>query len=396
MGITPDTTIAGLSRGHPRLSLVTETWPPEINGVAMTLSRLADGLTARQWQVDIVRPRQLGESAQPSGATPDHLLVRGLPIPGYAGLRFGLPATETLRRAWARRRPDVVHVATEGPLGWAALKVARQLLIPATTTFHTNFHRYCAHYHLGWLRGPVQRHLRVMHNRSAYTMVPDAVLRGTLQQEGYRNVVVLGRGVDSVLFDPSRRNAMLRASWGVRDGDPVVLHVGRMAPEKNLQTVVSAFNLIQDRQPHARMVWVGEGPEFDRMRRLFPQHIFAGSRRGGDLAEHYASADIFLFPSMTETYGNVVPEAMASGLAVVAYDYAAAAMHIIHQQNGVLVPFGDSASFVQRACALAADAPQIRRLGTAARAEAIAHSWDKVSGMFEHYLRLAMQGGQDE
>lgn len=395
MGITADNTIAALDRGPRHLSLVTETWPPEINGVAMTLFRLTEGLAARDWQVDIIRPRQNGEQDPPNNGA-RHLLMPGLPIPGYAGLRFGLPLTAALERAWRERRPDVVHIATEGPLGWAALKLARRMLIPVTTSFHTNFHRYCRHYRMGWLRGAVMRHLRTLHNQSAYTMVPDAVLRQTLQQEGYRNVVVLGRGVDAGLFDPARRSAELRAAWGVKENAPVAIHVGRMAPEKNLDMVVQAFEQIQRRQSDARLVWVGDGPQLEKMRRRYPHHIFAGSRRGADLAEHYASADVFLFPSLTETYGNVVPEAMASGLAVVAYDYAAAAMHITQRESGLLAPFGDSETYLRRVSGLASDPKQIRQLGAAARAAVLANSWETVGGTFENYLHLAIQGGRHE
>lgn len=396
MGITPEIALASLARGKFQLSLVTETWPPEINGVAMTLACLAERLAAQNWQVEVIRPRQESDPLGTAPAALNHLLVPGLPIPGYAGLRFGLPVTTLLERAWTEKRPDVVHIATEGPLGWAALKVARRMLIPVTTTFHTNFHRYCRHYRIGWLRGIVMRHLRNLHNQSVMTMVPDTVLRQTLQQEGYRNVVVLGRGVDAGLFDPARRSAALRSAWGVKDNDIVALHVGRMAPEKNLELVVQAFEQIKRRQPTARMVWVGEGPQLARMQRRYPQHVFAGARRHLDLAEHYASADIFLFPSLTETYGNVVPEAMASGLAVVAYDYAAAAMHIKHKKNGLLAPYGDTERFLMRVSGLASDPSHIRRLGTAARAGMAKQSWEEVCGVFERYLHQAMQGGRNE
>jgi glycosyltransferase involved in cell wall biosynthesis len=394
MGKTPQTPIAALERG-PHLSLVTETWPPEINGVAMTLSRLTQGLAARNWKVDVIRPRQRGEATE-LPVPRHHLLVPGLPIPGYGGLRFGLPLTAPLEHSWTERRPDVVHIATEGPLGWAALRLARRMGIPTTTTFHTNFHRYCRHYGMGWLRGAVMRHLRTLHNQSACTMVPDSALRQTLQQEGYRNVVVLGRGVDAGLFDPARRNPALRDKWGADEESLVVLHVGRMAPEKNLEVEAQAFEQIRQRQPKARMVWVGDGPQFERIRRRYPHHIFAGARLGADLAEHYASADLFLFASLTETYGNVVPEAMASGLAVLAYDYAAAAMHIQTWQNGVLVPYGDTENFIKTGCELAADRELVSHIGRAAREAVLVRSWEDVSGVFENYLHQAMQGGRHE
>lgn len=371
----------------PILALVTETWLPEINGVAMTLSRLTEGLRDKGWRVSIVRPRRRGET----GVAPSDLLTPGLPIPGYAGLRFGLPVTGSLRRAWLERRPDVVHIATEGPLGWAALKVARSLKIPVTSSFHTNFHRYCAHYRIPWLRGLVTRHLRLFHNKSAVTMVPNALLRQTLLQEGYRNVVVLGRGVDTTLFSPERRSSELRARWGARPDDPVVIHVGRIAPEKNLDTLIAAFEAMRQANPRARMVWVGNGPVLERLRRRHPHHIFTGSRLGEDLARHYASADIFLFPSLTETFGNVIAEAMASGLAVVAYDYAAAALLVQHQHSGLLAPFGDRTRFVRQAASLASMPAQVAQLGAVARTAVSDHAWTTVCSQFESYLYAARQ-----
>jgi len=370
----------------PVLALVTETWPPEINGVAMTLSRLAEGMQSRGWNVLLIRPRQKGEVDAHEG----HFLVRGLPIPGYPGLRFGLPMGSKLRQLWQQHRPDIVHIATEGPLGWSALSVARSLNIPVTSTFHTNFHRYCKHYRLGMLRGLVTRHLRTFHNRSVFTMAPNADICRTLLQEGYRNVVLLGRGVDTHLFDPARRNPALRAKWGADEDDVVVLFVGRMAPEKNLSATLAAYEAIATHCPRVRMVWVGDGPELSKLRQRNPEHVFCGARVGEDLAAHYASADLFLFTSMTETYGNVVPEAMASGLAVVAFDYAAAAMNIRHGENGLLVPFGDNDAFIQQAQTLSTDAPRLRQLGFTARHTVSANTWHAVCDRFEHYLRSAV------
>ncbi len=222
------------------ISLVSETWLPEINGVAMTLSNLTRGLLQRGWQVTVVRPRQRAESMAPSAHNLTHFLIPGLPIPGYAGLRFGLPLTERLKKAWKTQRPDVVHVATEGPLGWAAMRAAESLNIPVTTTFHTNFHRYCGHYRIGWLRGIVTRYLRVLHNRAQYTMVPSQTSKAVLQEEGYLNVEVLGRGVDIDLYHPKRRSEILRESWGAKSNDIVAVYVGRIAAEKNLALVAMA------------------------------------------------------------------------------------------------------------------------------------------------------------
>ncbi len=372
-----------------RLCLVTETWPPEINGVAMTLSRLVDGLLSREWKVTLVRPKQRNEVVE-SNPHLTHHVMPGLPIPGYAGLRFGLPVIQQLYKAWEMDRPDVVHVATEGPLGWAAMRVANKLKIPVTTTFHTNFHRYCKHYRVGWLGGVVARYLRVLHNRSFCTMVPNQMLKQILLEEGYANVEVLGRGVDNELFTPSRRNDNLRKQWGLSDNDIAVIYVGRLAPEKNLDLVVEAYSEMHKQNPKLKMIWVGEGPQYNRLRKNHPHHFFMGSKVGKELAECYASADVFLFPSMTETYGNVVAEAMASGLAVIAYDYAAAAIHMRHEENGLLVSFGDSDSFVKNAKILSNQFDLVKTLGNHAHLTLKSSSWKDVSDVFERNLLAAI------
>jgi len=376
-----------------RLCLVTETWPPEINGVAMTLSRLMTGLSAMGWQVTIVRPRQKSDASSAKSGDIEHWLVPGLPIPGYRGLRFGLPMLEKLRQSWRKNRPDLVHIATEGPLGWAALKMARLLDIPVTSSFHTNFHRYCKHYHVGWLRGLVMQHLRGFHNQTCMTMVPNKLQQAILQEDGYRNVVVLGRGVDTELFSPARRSEQLRNLWGLGSSEIAVLHVGRMASEKNLNGVIRAYEAILRVQPAARMIWVGDGPQLKKMRRQYPEHIFCGSKTGGELAVHYASADVFLFASMTETFGNVVTEAMASGLAVLAYDYAAANLFIKHEINGMSVPFADQAQFCRVAEKLVVGHPlKLRQLGAAARLTVEPFGWHIITAEFDRMLRDAVSG----
>jgi glycosyltransferase involved in cell wall biosynthesis len=373
-----------------KMCLVSETWLPEINGVAMTLSNLANGLLQRGWQVTVIRPRQRMESSQPVIERLHHFLIPGLPIPGYAGLRFGLPVTSRLKAEWKVQRPDVVHVATEGPLGWAAMKAADSLGIPVTTTFHTNFHNYCGHYRIGWLQGLVTRYLRVLHNRAKYTMVPSQTSKNVLQEEGYRNVEVLGRGVDVELYHPSRRDEQLRSSWGASPQDIVAIYVGRMAAEKNLDVVAQTFAKFQQMHPTAKMVWVGNGPEYKKLRQQYPQHFFAGAKTGIDLAKHYASADLFIFPSLTETYGNVVTEAMASGLAVVAYDYAAASTHIKHLENGLLAPFNDLSAFMQNVQYLATHPALIKKLGLAAHPALANQSWASVCDVFEGFLEDAI------
>ena len=180
-------------------------------------------------------------------------------------------------------------------------------------------------------------------------MVPTEALRAELQAAGFERTVVVARGVDTQLFDPARRSEALRRHWGVAQGDGVVLYVGRLAAEKNLDLLLQAFAAMQQINPRLRLVLVGDGPLRDALRQRCPEAVFAGQRSGADLAAHYASADLFLFPSLTETFGNVTPEAMASGLPVLAFDHAAAGQLIEHGDNGWLAPPYDAAAFVRLA-----------------------------------------------
>jgi len=367
--------------GEPmRVALVTETFPPEVNGVAMTLGRLADGLRSRHHSVDIVRPRQADEArtAAPQGDA----LVRGLPIPNYRGLRFGLPAAGFLERRWRDNPPDIVHIATEGPLGSSAIKAARRLGLPVSSSFHTNFDAYSRHYGLGWLRRPIAGYLRRFHARCDATYVPTQALAAELSAQGYRNVEVIARGVDTQLFSPARRSEDLRASWGAARGDLVVAYVGRMAAEKNLQTVLDAFVAIHRQQPHAKLLFVGDGPLKKPLVARHPEHIYAGMRHGVDLAAHYASSDLFLFPSVTETFGNATTEALASGLGVVAYDQAAAAELIRDGCNGSLATPGDAAAFIAAAVRLAAAPYLLAAKRERAAASVALLDWERIHDNF--------------
>lgn len=368
------------------IAVVTETHPPEVNGVAMTVGRLIDGLRGRGHRVSVVRPRQSREDAGGEG----DLLLAGLPLPGYAGLRFGLPAGAALTKAWRRRRPDVVHVVTEGPLGWSAVAAARRLGLPVTSGFHTNFDRYSVHYGLGWLRPAVAAYLRSLHRRTRATVVPTEALAADLAGEGIPGVCVVGRGVDTQLFHPGRRDAALRAAWGVGERGLICLYVGRLAPEKNLDLACRAFDAVRAVRPSARMVWVGDGPAAARLQRERPADHFAGTRTGADLAAHYASADVFLFGSLTETYGNVVAEAMASGLAVVAYRSAAAAELIRDGFSGRTVPPGDESAFAAAALDLALDDGLRHAAGLRARIDMESRGWSAVVERFESVLRQAL------
>lgn len=374
-----------------RLALITETYPPEVNGVAMTWGNLVKGLRQRGHVVQVVRPCQANEASPRLASDPDLVLARGMPIPRYPDLRFGWLAQSRLVKLWRQQRPDVVHVVTEGPLGWCAIGAARKLQLPLTSSFHTNFHQYSCHYGMGLLRMSIEAYLRRFHNRTLVTLAPTQAAVQSLSNSGFRNVSVLSRGVAIDQFSPAMRSTALRESWGVHEDDVVALSVGRLAREKNINAVIKAFAAIRARQPKAKLVFVGDGPLRKPLQAECPHAVFAGVRKGAELATHYASSDLFLFPSLTETYGNVVPEAMASGLAVVSYACAAAANLITHDHNGTLVAPGDESAFVDIAAALAVDAQRRNRMRREAPASVAHLSWSVVTDGFVGTLRNVLE-----
>ena len=369
-----------------RIAIVTETFPPEVNGVAMTLGRIVRGLVERGHSVQLVRPRQSSDGEIASFEGVDVVLTRGIPIPTYKDLRLGLPTIGCLSKLWTVKRPDLVHVATEGPLGWSGVTAARKLKLPVTSSFHTNFHNYSQHYGIGLFRNIIDNYLRKLHNLTDATMVPTKAMMQELQARGYNNVTLLSRGVATDLFSPEKRSQALRESWGASPDNVVVLHVGRLAKEKNIDLVIASFQAIKLRLPSAKLVFVGDGPMRKQLEKSCPEAIFAGIRKNEELAAHYASGDVFLFSSLTETFGNVVPEALASGLAVLSYDIAAAKELITTEQNGVLVSPGEELDFVNASVDLATDRNKQLKVRQAAAASVAHLGWEAVHNSFAETL----------
>lgn len=372
-----------------RLAIVTETYPPEINGVALSLSRFVEGLSQLNHEIQLVRPRQNGDVQRHDLGMLDEVLTTGLPIPKYPNLKMGLPAKRRLVGQWVTRRPDLVHIVTEGPLGWSALEAARKLRIPVSSDFRTNFHSYSQHYGIGWLKRPIVGYLRKFHNRTALTTVPTEMMRQELSSIGFRNVRVLSRGVNAKLYSPTKRSYELRKAWGAGENDLVLVHVGRIAAEKNLDLLIKAYGFLRSLDPRVKLVLVGDGPEREAVMRQNPEVIFAGQRTGEDLAMHYASGDAFIFPSLTETFGNVTLEAMASGLPIVAFDYAAAAQYAC-SDCGFLATKGSNDDFLMQCERLLRvfkyDQERFSDMGSASSMRALRESWPSVVRQFESML----------
>jgi glycosyltransferase involved in cell wall biosynthesis len=370
-----------------RLTLITETYAPQVNGVSRTLGQLVRHLLAAGDSVQVVHP-DYGQAHDEA----EHVKVRSIALPWYKDVRVPLPPFGSALRKIDEFRPDIVHIATEATLGLRALLHARHQRLPVVSSFHTNWDHYSDHYRVGFARGSIWRYLRWFHSRTIETYVPSRPTIADLETRGFRDLVLWPRGVDGRLFRPDRPGRdTVREALGLTPDNVVIGHVSRLAPEKNVGYLAEALAIVGSARPNARFLFVGDGPERASLERLMgPNARFAGYRTGPDLADHYAAADIFAFASLTETFGNVVLEAMASGLPVVAVRAGGVGDIVRNGGTGLLVePVEPPARFAEFLIRLVDDAACRRDLASAARSYALTQTWDAINGALrDRYLAI--------
>lgn len=370
-----------------RVALVTENFLPKLDGVTRTLAMLLEHLQRRGDQAIVFGPE--GAPRRYAGARV--VGARGLPLPFYPELRMLLPDPSFEGRL-SRFRPDIVHVADPILLGAAGIVWAQRLGVPVVSSYHTNIAAYCGYFHLGALINPAWRYRRFLHDQCAATLCPSPSTVRELESRGFTRLGLWQRGVDSTLFTPARRSE----AWRVKHaGDPrrtIVLYVGRLSYEKNLSALISAYSAAQSENTH--LVFVGDGPARPEMEQaLAGQSVtFAGYLKGAALAEAYASADVFAFPSVTETFGQVVQEAMASGLPVVGYDAEGVRDQVRPKITGTLAAVGDDAGFTAALQRMIARPEERQAFGQAARQIAEQLTWHSVmEGLTDTYHEVIAQ-----
>lgn len=384
-----------LVRPRLRIAIVTETWPPEINGVALSLLQLCKGLQKQGHKILLIRPEQKKscEEFQPN----QECLVKAQSIPKYPHLQFGWPQLNKVSQAIEKFAPNIVHIVTEGPLGFTALRVAKAKKLPISSGFHSSFHDFSRFFDLAFLLKPIQHYLRWFHNNTNVTCVPSVDTEKSLREFGVKcPLVVVGRGVDTIRFSPEFRSAELRAKWGASDETRVMISVGRLSPEKETDVAIYAFQSMKKTEKYpSKLVIVGDGPDRQRLESVidYEDVIFTGSLSGKQLSEAYASADVFIFPSQVETFGNVVLEAMASGLPVIAYDYACAHLHISHGATGWLSELGRSVDLFKSVQNLPQRA-ELAEMGKEARKMVKNIGWNHPVQQFEQALYAVVKETQ--
>lgn len=365
-----------------RILFCTDTYPPQVNGVSVVTALSVRGLRARGWEVEVIAPRYPDDVAQVFESGPDVEAVTSIasvPLPGYRDIRLAVPARGVVREVVARFAPQIVHSATEFVIGRMGQRAALARGIPVTTSYHTDFAKYTVSYGVPFLRRPVTQWIRRFHANAERIFTPGAPARDELLALGLPDVEVWGRGVDDVLFHPSKRSLTLRQRLNLGHAF-TFLHVGRLAPEKGVDVLLDAFAELERAlgSEAVKLVVAGAGPSLGALKARAPKSvIFLGNLdRQRELPALYASADAFVFASTTETLGLVVLEAMAAGTPVVATAEGGVADHLRHETNGLAYPAMDA-----HACALAMrrlvdERPLLLKLREGARATAERRTWE--------------------
>jgi glycosyltransferase involved in cell wall biosynthesis len=357
-----------------RLALFTDSYPPQLNGVALLLDRLVAAVRARGGAVRVFTTTD--PAAQPD---PDIVRWPSISFWAYPEHRIALPNPWKVRRALRAWEPTVVHAASPFGMGLAGRSAARALGVPFVASYHTNWTAYAGYYGLRGLRLIAWPYLRWFHNGGVRTYCPTHATEREVQEHGIRGTAIWSRGVDTEQFNPRYRSAALRAELGVADGGVLAVCVGRLSAEKGLGVALTGLRAVQERARTPVVCAVaGDGPHAAAYRALAPAGTrFVGRLSGSALSAFYASADLFLFPSTTDTFGNVLLEAMASGVPVVGADVGPT-RELLSAGGGVTFPPGDAAAFAAQVTALADDPARRAALAAAALGFARRCTWDRI------------------
>jgi len=379
---------SGVAGQRPlRVAFVASSYNYIKDGVALTLNRLVAYLEEQGVEVLVFAPVAKIPAFAHHGTLVPVPSVALPPRPEYR-LAFGLDrkAVERLRAF----RPDIIHIALAPDLlGYSALRIARRWKIPVVASCHTRFETYLKHYwYAAGLGGLLRYYLRRSYGACREVYVPSQSMVEALLTDGFRdNFKLWPRGVDTMRFNPGKRSSLWRAKHGIDESELVVVFVSRLVREKQLDTLAAALRLLEAGRIAHRSVIVGDGPERAALQRQLPHTVFTGFLEGDELAEAYASSDIFVFPSETETFGSVTLEAMASGLPCVCADATGSRSLVMHGRTGYLAKPGRAQDFADRIVTLARDPTLRRQMGEAARERSLGFSWDETMARIHGYYK---------
>lgn len=371
-----------------RIALFTGAYNHIADGVSLTLNRLVAFLERSGAEVRVFAPTVENPPVEHAGTL---LPVASIPVPGRPEYRVSLRLSRTMREELAAFQPTLFHIATPDLLGYQALKLAQKWDVPVVASYHTHFSSYLKYYGLDALEGFMWKYLKRFYDQCAHVYVPSPSMEAVLHTHGITEGLRLWqRGVDTSRFNPDRRSTTWRHTLGVEDGEVLITFVGRLVWEKGLTVFADVIEGLQARGIRHRSMIVGDGPARAELETRLPRTIFTGYLGGESLARAYASSDVFLFPSDTETFGNVTLEAMASGLPAVCADATGSNALVTSGVTGYLVEPGASGLFLDAVARLTTDAALRRRMGEAALVHAQDYEWDavlaRIAGYYDEIL----------
>jgi glycosyltransferase involved in cell wall biosynthesis len=371
-----------------RVALFSGNYNCVRDGANRALNRLAAHLIARGAAVRVYSPTNENPAFPPAG---DLVSVPSIGIPGRSEYRIALGLPRAIRRDIAAFAPTHFHVSCPDWLGMPAIGLARKLSIPAIASMHTRFETYPAYYGLDFLTAPITRRLKKFYSRCDHVLAPNPQMAESLAEFGVtpERVHLWGRGVDRAVFSPERRDEAWRLAQGYGEDEPVILFFGRLVLEKGLDAFAAVIAELERRGRRVRPLIVGEGPARGWIEDRLPGAVFTGHLDGKALGTAVASADILVNPSVTEAFGNVNLEAMASGLAIVSADVGSAQALIENGKQGLLVDPKDPAAYADAVETLIRFPARRKRLGTAAAAASAAYHWPDILDAVISVYRLA-------
>ncbi|WP_039835024.1 glycosyltransferase family 4 protein [Paenibacillus sonchi] len=370
-----------------RLALFTDTFLPQTNGVARTLGQLTSHLNRRGIEHLLFTPKSAPEDSYPDPVRP----VASIPFFLYPECRLALPSMSSIQSQLNTFQPDLLHMATPFNIGLCGLRYAHRQGLPHVASYHTHFDRYLEYYRMRRIVPLYWRYMKWFHRSCGATFAPSRETAEILREQGFERLRLWSRGIDCRQYSPDKRQAAsVRERYGIAD-PLVLLYVGRIAPEKDIATLLHALQLLPESvAAGVHLLVVGDGPLLPELRAQAPHNVtFTGAKHGEELAELYASADLFVFPSSTETFGNVVLEAMASGLPVVAAGAGGSKELVMPGVTGVLFQPHDPGSLAEEICRLASNSMLRTAMGNEGRRQALGRSWEQIfDGLIRDYEEI--------
>lgn len=321
-----------------KIALFSDTYYPQINGVTNTLDKLVQYFEVNNIEYKIFAPKYDDEN---ENANTERFYSLRFFL--YPECRLALPNIFRISQSLSEFEPDIIHIMTEFNMGITGLIYGKKHNIPTISNYTTNFSQYTEYYNLEFLKQPIWDYMRWFHNQNNITLCPSNEAQKLLNKNGINKTSLFSRGIDSHRFNPAFRNEKLRKKLGI-ENKTVFLYVGRVSSEKDMNVLNESYKSIKMKYQNTALIITGDGPYLEECKEMFPKDtIYTGFKKGHELAEIYASCDIFVCPSSTETFGNVILEAMASGLAVIGADAGGIREIIEHKQNGLKFRAKDSA-----------------------------------------------------